>query len=85
MREVNVNFANVRTTGTTVNVAQRAADVTVQWRDDAGQSHSDTTTELFPNILSELTVSELRALANTLVYAVKRRRLGLDSDLQVTL
>jgi hypothetical protein len=78
-REVNVSFSQPTTTGINVSVPQYTMDVTFQWIDNAGVSHTQTQTVLFPNVLQQIPASDLLDLMKQVIIVRARTVLGVDS------
>jgi hypothetical protein len=75
-REVNVYFNNWHATGLNIQVPQYEVDLTVQWIDNVGVSHTHTETVKFPNALAGLTTEEQKEVAIDIMLKEVRSRLG---------
>ena len=51
-REVNVYLGDWTALGTNASVPRYSVNLTTQWIDNAGASHTDTRAVTFPNVLS---------------------------------
>lgn len=81
-RNVNVQTSNWRATGSNVSVPQFSQNVSVQWIDDAGVSHTWSGLIKFPDILITMyganqswTVEQMQ----NLIFQFGRKQLGIDT------
>lgn len=79
-REVNVYFDSWQATGQNVLVPQYSVNMTVQWIDNNGVSHSHIEIVKFPNALTGLTVAEQKRLAIEVMLQELRERLQVDNQ-----
>ena len=78
-REVNLQISDWTPVGTNATVPRYRVDLTTQWIDNAGVSHTDTRTVTFPNVLSGIPVSRLRGYMEQIALAEIRIALGVDN------
>ncbi len=78
-REVNVYTSNWKKTGKNISVPQYSVDVTVNWVDNQGESHTRSETLKFPNFLSNVGAADLKEWLTELMIREARERLGMDS------
>jgi hypothetical protein len=78
-REVNLQISGWTAVGTNASIPRYRVDLTTQWIDNAGVSHTDTRTVTFPNVLSGIPVSRLRGYMEQIALAEIRLLLGVDN------
>jgi hypothetical protein len=78
-REVNLQISDWTAVGTNASIPRYRVDLTTQWIDNAGVSHTDTRTVTFPNVLSGIPVSRLRGYMEQIALAEIRLLLGVDN------
>lgn len=75
-REVNLTISDWTAVGTNASVPRYRVDLTTQWIDNAGASHTDTRTVTFPNVLANVPLVRLREYMQDI--ALKEIRLLLN-------
>lgn len=78
-REVNLFLSGWTALGTNASVPRYRVDLTTQWIDNAGASHTDTRTVTFPNVLSGVPLQRLRGYMEQIALAEIRLLLGVDN------
>ena len=78
-REVNLYVNNWMATGKNISVPQYAVDVTINWIDNAGVSHTKSETLKFPNFLQSVGAADLKEWLTDLMIREARERLGVDA------
>ena len=78
-REVNVYTSNWKKTGKNISVPQYSVDVTINWVDNQGESHTRSETLKFPNFLSKVGAEDLKDWLTELLIREARERLIGDS------
>lgn len=78
-KEVNVYFEGWHATGNNVSIPQYEVDITLEWTRNDGSKGTRTETAKFPNVLGQLTLSELREWMENIVIAEMRQRLEVDA------
>lgn len=78
-REVNLTISGWTAVGTNASVPRYRVDLTTQWIDNAGASHTDTRTVTFPNVLANVPLSRLRGYMEQIALAEIRLQLGVDN------
>lgn len=78
-REVNLQISDWTAVGTNASIPRYRVDLTTQWIDNAGVSHTDTRTVTFPNVLSGVPLSRLRGYMEKIALAEIRLLLGVDN------
>jgi hypothetical protein len=77
-REVNLQISDWTAVGTNASIPRYSVTLTTQWVDNAGTPHTDTRTVTFPNVLSGVPPSRLRAYMEMIALAEIRLLLGVD-------
>lgn len=77
-REVNVYTTNWKATGKNVSVPQYSVDVTLNWVNNAGVTHTRSETLKFPNFLQNMGAADLKEWLTELMLREARQRLGVD-------
>lgn len=75
---VNVWITNWHWTGNSVPTPQAEVNITIQWTDDAGESHEHSETARFPNCLADVPVPWLKEMLEDLILRVVRKKLGIE-------
>ena len=78
-REVNLTISDWAAVGTNASVPRYRVDLTTQWIDNAGASHTDTRTVTFPNVLAGVPLSRLKGYMEQIILAEARILLGVDN------
>lgn len=78
-REVSLYVNNWTATGTQIKVPQYTVDVTINWIDDSGVSHTKSETLKFPNFLQTVGAADLKEWLTELMLREARERLIGDS------
>ncbi len=78
-REVNLFVNNWKATGVQIKVPQYTVDVTINWIDNAGFSHTKSETLKFPNFLQSVGAEDLKEWLTELMLREARQQLGVDA------
>lgn len=78
-REVNLTVSDWTAIGTNASVPRYSVNLTTQWIDNAGASHTATRTVTFPNVLSGIPLPRLREYMERIALAEMRILLGVDN------
>lgn len=78
-KEVNLTISDWTALGTNASVPRYSVNLTTQWIDNAGASHTDTRTVTFPNVLNGVPLSRLRRYIEQIALAEIRLLLGVDN------
>jgi hypothetical protein len=74
-REINLFTSNWKATGKNISVPQYSVDVTLNWIDDEGVSHTRSETLKFPNFLANVGAADLKEWLTELLVREARQRL----------
>lgn len=74
-REVNLFVNNWIKTGKNISVPQYTVDVTINWIDNEGVSHTRSETLKFPNFLANVGAADLKEWLTELMIREARQRL----------
>ena len=74
-RELNLFTSNWKATGKNISVPQYSVDVTLNWIDDSGGSHTASETLRFPNFLQNVGAADLKEWLTELMTREARQRL----------
>jgi len=77
-REVNLYTSNWQATGNNIRVPQYSVDVTFNWIDNEGESHTRSETLKFPNFLANVGAADLKEWLTELMIREARERLRID-------
>lgn len=78
-KEVNLTISDWTALGTNASVPRYSVNLTTQWIDNAGASHTGTRTVTFPNVLNGVPLSRLRRYMEQIALAEIRLLLGVDN------
>jgi len=78
-REVNLFVNNWQATGKNISVPQYTVDVTLNWIDNEGLTHTRSETLKFPNFLQKVGAQDLKDWLTELMIREARERLIGDS------
>ena len=78
-REVNLFVNNWQATGKNISVPQYTVDVTLNWIDNEGLTHTRSETLKFPNFLQKVGAQDLKEWLTELMIREARERLIGDS------
>jgi hypothetical protein len=74
-REINLFTSNWKATGKNISVPQYSVDVTLNWIDDEGVSHTRSETLKFPNFLANVGAADLKEWLTELMIREAQQRL----------